>query len=101
MTVSPIPNYKSDFDTLPGNRYFTCNNYELELDYTLGETVQDDGMHFRQSWAFGVQEEVERLRREVDDMAEEIAKIKRRLIPRPPVHESRDSLFTSSEYIYA
>ncbi|KAF2598678.1 hypothetical protein F2Q68_00009021 [Brassica cretica] len=27
--VSPTPKYKSDFDTLPGSRYFTCKNYEL------------------------------------------------------------------------
>ena len=39
--------------------------------------VQDDGMHFRQPWAFGVEEEVKSLRREVNDMAEEIAKLKR------------------------
>ncbi|WZZ24279.1 hypothetical protein YC2023_007680 [Brassica napus] len=75
--VSPILKYKSDFDTLPQSRYFTCKNYEVKLSYTLGETVQDDGMHFRQPWAFGVQQEVERLRGEVNDMAEEIAKLKR------------------------
>ncbi|KAG5411286.1 hypothetical protein IGI04_007605, partial [Brassica rapa subsp. trilocularis] len=63
--VSPTPKYKSDFDTLPGSRYFTCKNYE------------DDGLHFRQPWAFGVQQEVERLRREVKELAEEIAKLKR------------------------
>ncbi|CAH8311521.1 unnamed protein product [Eruca vesicaria subsp. sativa] len=65
MTVSPTPKYKSDFDSFPGNRYFTYKNYEY------------DGMHFCQPWAFGVQEEVQHLRREVDDMTEEIAKIKR------------------------
>ncbi|KAF3527206.1 hypothetical protein DY000_02036875 [Brassica cretica] len=75
--VSPILKYKSDFDTLPGSRYFTCKNYEVKLSYTLGKTVQDDGIHFRQPWAFGVQQEVERLRGEVNDMAEEIAKLKR------------------------
>ncbi|KAF2598679.1 hypothetical protein F2Q68_00009020 [Brassica cretica] len=48
--VSPTPKYKSDFDTLPRSRYFTCKNYE------------DDGLHFRQPWDFGVQQEVERLR---------------------------------------
>ncbi|CAG7862745.1 unnamed protein product [Brassica rapa] len=55
--VSPTPKYKSDFDTLPGSRYFTCKNYE------------DDGLHFRQPWAFGVQQEVERLRGEVKELA--------------------------------
>ncbi|KAH0901088.1 hypothetical protein HID58_040591 [Brassica napus] len=56
----------------------------VKLSYTLGETVLysgvilwDDGMHFRQPWAFGVQQEVERLRGKVNDMAEEIAKLKR------------------------
>nr|VDD60646.1 unnamed protein product [Brassica oleracea] len=63
--VSPTPKYKSDFDTLPGSRYFTCKNYE------------DDGLHFRQPWAFGVQQEVERLKGEVKELAEEIAKLKR------------------------
>ena len=42
----------------------------MKLSYTLGETVQDDGMHFRQPWAFGVEDEVRRLRMEVNDMAE-------------------------------
>ncbi|CAH8350221.1 unnamed protein product [Eruca vesicaria subsp. sativa] len=40
-------------------------------------TSPDDRMHFCQPWAFSVQEEVHRLRREVDDMAAEIAKLKR------------------------
>ncbi|WZY78243.1 hypothetical protein YC2023_024627 [Brassica napus] len=75
--VSPTPKYKSDFDTLPGSRYFTCKNYEVKLTSTLVETVQDDGLHFRQPWAFGVQQEVERLRGEVKELAEEIAKLKR------------------------
>ncbi|WZZ87945.1 hypothetical protein YC2023_116524 [Brassica napus] len=85
--VSPTPKYKSDFDTLPGSRYFTCKNYEvisaylvtlwLKLTYTLVETVQEDGLHFRQPWAFGVQQEVERLREDVKELAEEIAKLKR------------------------
>ncbi|KAG2300113.1 hypothetical protein Bca52824_036585 [Brassica carinata] len=63
--VTPNPKYRHDFDTLPGSRCFTCKNYE------------DDGMHFRQPWVCGVEEEVGRLRREVKDMAEEIAKLKR------------------------
>nr|VDD54827.1 unnamed protein product [Brassica oleracea] len=68
--ASPNPKYPSDFDTLPGRRYLTCKRYK------------DDGMHFRQPWVFGVEEEVRSLRREVDDMAAEIAKLKR-LITRP------------------
>ncbi|CAH8353449.1 unnamed protein product [Eruca vesicaria subsp. sativa] len=62
--VSPIPKYKSYFDTLPWSRYFTCEKYE------------DDGMHFRQPWAFGVEEELQRLRTEVKNMTEEIVKLK-------------------------
>ncbi|KAL0815561.1 hypothetical protein Bca101_072005 [Brassica carinata] len=42
-----------------------------------GVTMIDDGIHFRQPWAFGVEDEVRRLRMEVNDMAEEIAKLKR------------------------
>ncbi|XP_048621496.1 uncharacterized protein LOC106414072 [Brassica napus] len=68
--ASPNPKYPSDFDTLPGRRYLSCKRYK------------DDGMHFRQPWVFGVEEEVRSLRREVDDMAAEIAKLKR-LITRP------------------
>ncbi|KAH0858485.1 hypothetical protein HID58_086746 [Brassica napus] len=49
----------------------------LKLTYTLVETVQEDGLHFRQPWAFGVQQEVERLREDVKELAEEIAKLKR------------------------
>ncbi|KAL0725954.1 hypothetical protein Bca4012_040553 [Brassica carinata] len=75
--VSPNPKYPSDFDTLPGSRYFTCKKYETMLN------VQDDGMHFRQPWAFGVEEEVKSLRREVNDMAEEIAQLKRLITSRP------------------
>ncbi|KAL0786841.1 hypothetical protein Bca101_003087 [Brassica carinata] len=85
--VSPTPKYKSDFDTLPGSRYFTCKNSEViflqlscvmvKLTSTLVETVQDDRLHFRQPWAFGVQQEVECLRGEVKELSEEIAKLKR------------------------
>ncbi|KAF3522281.1 hypothetical protein F2Q69_00047095 [Brassica cretica] len=44
--VSPTPKYKSDFDTLPGSRYFTCKNYErylVILWVSLGETVLYSG----------------------------------------------------------
>ncbi|CDY46457.1 BnaA08g06510D [Brassica napus] len=68
--VSPNPKYRHDFDTFPGSRYFTCKNYEIISFF-------DDGMHFRQPWAFGVEDEMRRLRMEVNDMAEEIAKLKR------------------------
>ncbi|KAF3547882.1 hypothetical protein DY000_02003037 [Brassica cretica] len=67
--VSPTPKYKSDFDTLPESETVLYSGYLwVKLCYTLGETVLysgylwDDGLHFRQPWAFGVQQEVERLR---------------------------------------
>ncbi|KAL0876824.1 hypothetical protein Bca101_026529 [Brassica carinata] len=62
--VSWDPKYPTDFDTLPGRKYFTCKNFE------------NDGFHFRQPWVFGVQEEVEKLRDRVDAMAAEIAELK-------------------------
>ena len=36
----------------------------------------NDGFHFRQPWVFGVQEEVQMLRKRVDVMAAEIAELK-------------------------
>ncbi|KAL0775109.1 hypothetical protein Bca101_040261 [Brassica carinata] len=38
------------YDYLPGKRYFICTDY------------QNDGMHFRQPWVMGVQQEIERLK---------------------------------------
>ncbi|KAG5400149.1 hypothetical protein IGI04_014756 [Brassica rapa subsp. trilocularis] len=73
--VSRDPKYPTDFDTLPGRKYFTCKNFE------------NDGFHFRQPWVFGVQEEVERLSKRVDAMAAEIAELKYNLSrpnPTPP-----------------
>ncbi|KAL0742972.1 hypothetical protein Bca4012_084485 [Brassica carinata] len=61
------PKYPTDFDTLSGRKYFTCKNFE------------NDGFHFRQPWVFGVQEEVEMLRKRVDVMAAEIAELKYKL----------------------
>ncbi|KAH0851075.1 hypothetical protein HID58_091143 [Brassica napus] len=40
----------TDKDFLPGRRYFTCNAYK------------NDGLHFRQPWVLGVQEEVRSFR---------------------------------------
>ncbi|KAL0679920.1 hypothetical protein Bca4012_007901 [Brassica carinata] len=50
---------KEDYDTLPGKRFFTCKNYEA------------DGFHYRQPWVIGVQEELERLTKRVEE-AEEV-----------------------------
>ncbi|KAF2561296.1 hypothetical protein F2Q70_00014698 [Brassica cretica] len=38
------------YDFLPGKRYFICKDY------------QNDGMHFRQPWVMGGQQEIERLK---------------------------------------
>ncbi|KAF3576105.1 hypothetical protein DY000_02030504 [Brassica cretica] len=37
---------------------------------------KNDGLHFRQPWVLGVQEEVRSFRQEVDEMAAEIAQLK-------------------------
>ncbi|KAF3539199.1 hypothetical protein Bca4012_051354 [Brassica carinata] len=65
--VSRDPKYRTDFDTLPGTKYFTCINFE------------NDGFHFRQLWVFGVQEEVAMLKKRVDEMAAEISELKDKL----------------------
>ncbi|KAL0684570.1 hypothetical protein Bca4012_051418 [Brassica carinata] len=52
---------KEEHETHPGKRFFTCINYEA------------DGLHYRQPWVVGVQEEIEHLRKRVDE-AEEVIK---------------------------
>ncbi|XP_018450312.1 uncharacterized protein LOC108821817 [Raphanus sativus] len=52
---------KEERDTLPGKRFFTCINYEA------------DGLHYRQPWVFGVQEEIEKLTARVEK-AEKVMK---------------------------
>ncbi|XP_033146183.1 uncharacterized protein LOC117133627 isoform X2 [Brassica rapa] len=52
---------KEEYDTLPGKRFFTCVNYEA------------DGFHYRQPWVFGVQEQMERLLKRLEE-AEEVMK---------------------------
>ncbi|KAJ4894573.1 hypothetical protein Rs2_21367 [Raphanus sativus] len=47
------------------------------LERIQQEEEIDDGIHFRQPWTFGVEDEVRHLKMEVTDMAEEIAKLKR------------------------
>ncbi|XP_033128986.1 uncharacterized protein LOC103875412 [Brassica rapa] len=46
---------KDEFDTQPGKRFFSCVNYEA------------DGLHYRQPWVIGVQEEMVRLRKRVEE----------------------------------
>ncbi|KAL0695838.1 hypothetical protein Bca4012_063018 [Brassica carinata] len=73
--VSPEPKYPTDFDTFPGRKYFTCVKYfDIFRLY-----VQNDGLHFRQPWVFGVQQEVEKLIKRVEEMAAEIAELKDKL----------------------
>ncbi|KAF3522929.1 hypothetical protein F2Q69_00051414 [Brassica cretica] len=43
------------YDYLPGKIYFICKDY------------QNDGLHFRQPWVMGVQQEVERLKERVHE----------------------------------
>ncbi|KAG2246726.1 hypothetical protein Bca52824_086354 [Brassica carinata] len=52
---------KDEFDTQPGKRFFSCVNYE------------PDGLHYRQPWVIGVQEEMVRLRKRVEE-ADEVIK---------------------------
>ncbi|KAJ0265180.1 hypothetical protein HA466_0015180 [Hirschfeldia incana] len=45
-----IMDEEDTYDYLPGKRYFICKDFE------------NDGLHFRQPWVNGMQEEVERLK---------------------------------------
>ncbi|KAG2321190.1 hypothetical protein Bca52824_014403 [Brassica carinata] len=47
---------KDDYDTLPGKRFFTCKNYEA------------DGFHYRQPWVIGVEEQIERLTKRLEEV---------------------------------
>ncbi|XP_022548513.2 uncharacterized protein LOC106444174 isoform X3 [Brassica napus] len=49
---------KEEYDTRPGKRFFSCINYEA------------DGLHYRQPWVIGVQEEMVRMRERVDEAVE-------------------------------
>ncbi|KAG2305329.1 hypothetical protein Bca52824_033980 [Brassica carinata] len=60
-----------------GSFQLVRDQFQAFLNFGFKSYFKEDGMHFRQPWAFGVEDEVRRLRREVDDMAEEIAKLKR------------------------
>ncbi|CAH8294163.1 unnamed protein product [Eruca vesicaria subsp. sativa] len=48
-----IVDEEDTYDYLPGRRYFICKDFE------------NDGLHFRQPWVMGVQQEVERLKLQV------------------------------------
>ncbi|KAF3570683.1 hypothetical protein F2Q69_00060853 [Brassica cretica] len=64
LIVDDVSTNPTEKDFLPGRKYFTCNTYKK------------DGLHFRQPWVLGVQEEVRSLKRKVDEMAAEIAQLK-------------------------
>ncbi|KAG5398259.1 hypothetical protein IGI04_020073, partial [Brassica rapa subsp. trilocularis] len=51
---------KEEYDTRPGKRFFSCINYEA------------DGLHYRQPWVIGVQEEMVRLHKRVEEADEMI-----------------------------
>ncbi|CAH2065394.1 unnamed protein product [Thlaspi arvense] len=58
--VSPSPKFKHDFDTQPGSMYFTCTKFK------------DDGLHFRQPWVFGVEQDIEKLVMKVEEQSKTI-----------------------------
>ncbi|KAL0696443.1 hypothetical protein Bca4012_063623 [Brassica carinata] len=63
--VSTTNNSPIDHDTYPGSRYFTCKFFEK------------NGRHFRQPWVIGVKEDIQRLKKRTNWMADEIDKLKK------------------------
>ena len=82
---------KEEYDSLPGKRFFTCKNYEVNdselcipfqfvlviclwiiLISICYVVTKDDGLHFRHLWVFGVQEEIESLTKRVKESEEVI-----------------------------
>ena len=75
---------KDDYDTLPGKRFFTCKNYEVrlflilfwifflnEIDYWFKFfflLTKADGFHYRQPWVIGVEEQIERLTKRLEEV---------------------------------
>ncbi|KAL0807499.1 hypothetical protein Bca101_099991 [Brassica carinata] len=69
---------KDEFDTQPGKRFFSCVNYEVRYKpcypvELLDTNLKADGLHYRQPWVCGVQEEIEMLRKRVEE-ADEVIK---------------------------
>uniref|UniRef100_A0A0D3DL26 Myb-like domain-containing protein n=1 Tax=Brassica oleracea var. oleracea TaxID=109376 RepID=A0A0D3DL26_BRAOL len=56
-----------EYDTLPGKRFFTCKNYEAE------------GLHYRQPWVIGVQEEIKHLIKRVEEAEQVIKRLTKRV----------------------
>ena len=79
---------KEDYDSHPGKRYFTCINYEVSIfsliyvikiyetrtvsNILFSVVNKDNGLHYSHPWVVGVQEEIERLRKRLEDVEEEI-----------------------------
>ncbi|KAL0855061.1 hypothetical protein Bca101_060213 [Brassica carinata] len=53
------------YDYLPGKRYFICKDYQVRSILSLIIYLHNDGLHFRQPWVKGMQEEVERLKERI------------------------------------
>ncbi|KAL0747617.1 hypothetical protein Bca101_029619 [Brassica carinata] len=53
------------YDYLPGKRYFICKDYEVYALTMVIMFLQNDGLHFRQPWIMGMQQEVQKLKRKV------------------------------------
>uniref|UniRef100_A0A0D3CJZ3 Uncharacterized protein n=1 Tax=Brassica oleracea var. oleracea TaxID=109376 RepID=A0A0D3CJZ3_BRAOL len=80
---------KEDYDSHPGKRYFTCINYEVSIfsliyvikiyetrtvsNILFSVVNKDNGLHYSHPWVVGVQEEMERLRKRLEE-AEEVIK---------------------------
>ena len=81
---------KEEYDTHPGKRFFSCINYEVRDTSTdayisieffflcclmfFFVVPKADGFHYRQHWVIGVQEEIERQRKRVEE-ADEVIKL--------------------------
>ncbi|KAL0757642.1 hypothetical protein Bca101_095310 [Brassica carinata] len=68
---------KEEYDTRPGKRFFSCINYEvthiIRIPFiNLTCLIMADGLHYRQPWVIGVQEEMVRLRKRVEEADEMI-----------------------------
>lgn len=89
--VSPIPKYPTDCHTFPRSRYFICMDFGVILltqiqfrfcSFKGNITqcwfyLQEYGLHFRRPLVIIVLEEVQRLRKRLNKMADEIEEIKK------------------------
>ncbi|KAF2612079.1 hypothetical protein F2Q70_00008323 [Brassica cretica] len=88
--MKEIVDEEDTYDYLPGKRYFICKD------------IEDDGLHYRQPWVIGVQEEVERLKLKVlrhENLLRECEALKEQvkmLVKRVSELENRLGLFSFS-----